>query len=127
MFLVVPRGEGNPGRYEVNTPSLQLSCSSFSRLINFLEHDASRISGFVQLRAKGLLVYDRHNVIYAYGPLENFIEVYERAISISQEEVRFPSASCPLLPRRIRSDAKRILNEEEWVISPLRASDENPE
>jgi len=124
--LVVPRGGGEPGRYQsdysFSLPQLQHFLSDYSE---FLEKDA-RHNLWVR-SDEGLLVYDRHNVIYAYGPLERFVAVLESAGLTESNEVRFPSPHAHHYDPKFDADEKRILHNEDWTISPLRPGDENPD
>jgi hypothetical protein len=124
--LAIPRGGGEPGRYQSNysfsLSQLQQFLSGYSE---FLEKDA-RHNLWVR-SDEGMLVYDRHNVIYAYGPLERFVAVLQSAGLTESNEVRFPSPHAHYYHPDFDSDEKRILHDEEWTISPLRPGDENPD
>jgi hypothetical protein len=74
-----------------------------------------------------MLVYDRHNVIYAYGPLDRFIAVLNSAGLTESKQVHFPSPHAHHYHPEFDADEKRILRTEEWTISPLRPGDENPD
>jgi hypothetical protein len=124
--LTLPRGGGEAGRYEskhsFTFDQLQSVLYDFSEL---LERD-SRNSIWVQ-GANGLLVYDRHNVIYAYGPLSEFKQVLLSKGLTEATEVRFPSPHTHRYNFQFDDDQARILRDLEWIHSPLRPGDENPE
>jgi hypothetical protein len=126
--LAIPRGGGEPGRYESNysfsLPQLQAFLSDYAE---FLEKDARHNLWVRSTSSKGMLVYDRHNVIYAYGPLELFESVLKANGLTESNEVRFPSPHAHHYHLEFDEDEKRILSSEEWTISPLRAGDENPD
>jgi hypothetical protein len=126
--LVVPRGEGASGRYEskysFTSAQLQQFFLSYS---DFLEHDARQNLWIRPVSGEGLIVYDRHNVIYAYGPLEQFVTILHLNGLKESNKVRFPSPHIHCYHDEFDPDAKRILQEEEWNLSPLRAGDENPD
>ena len=69
--LVVPRGGGEFGRYQsgpLSRDELDLLFQQFGR---FWESDG-RHNVWVRSFDEGMLIYDRHNIIYAYGPLDRF-------------------------------------------------------
>jgi hypothetical protein len=124
-ILVVPRGEGAPGRYQSEFPltssQLQEFLTSYSE---FFEQDARHNLWIRSRFDDGLLVYDRHNLIYAYGPLERFIKIL-RSSGLSESEdvyMRLPHAHH--YHEAFDSDAKRLHTNESWIISPLRQGDE---
>jgi hypothetical protein len=113
--LAIPRGGSEPGRYQSNysfsLPQLQHFLSDYSE---FLENDARHN---LWIRSDdGMLVYDRHNVIYAYGPLERFVAVLESSGLTESTEVRFPSPHAHHYNPEFDADEKRILHDEEWTI-----------
>jgi hypothetical protein len=124
--LAIPRGGGEPGRYQSNYSFSPTQLQQFlSEYSEFLEKDARHN---LWIRSDdGMLVYDRHNVIYAYGPLEQFVAVLDLAGLTESNEVRFPSPHAHHYHPDFDSDERRILHDEEWTISPLRPGDENPD
>lgn len=123
--LIVPRGGGQAGRYESKN---SFTCDQIEYFLydyqELLEKD-SRNSIWIQSQS-GLLVYDRHNVIYAYGPLELFQEVLHKSGLNEANEVRFPSPHTHRYHFQFDDDQARILRDMEWIHSPLRPGDENP-
>ena len=69
--LVVPRGESEPGRYQTDELSREELDALFQRFGEFWDSDG-RHNVWVRSSDDGMLVYDRHNLIYAYGPLQRF-------------------------------------------------------
>jgi hypothetical protein len=123
--LTVPRGGGEAGRYESKVSfgfdELEYFLYEYSEL---LEHD-SRNSLWIQSRS-GLLVYDLHNVIYAYGALEEFKNTLESNGLHEAGEVRFPSPHVHRYHFQFDDDQAHILRDNEWIHTPLRPGDENP-
>jgi len=74
-----------------------------------------------------MLVYDRHNVIYAYGPVERFIATLELEGLTESKEVRFPNPHAHNYHAEFDSHETAILKNEQWTLSPLRPGDENPD
>ena len=69
--LVVPRGQSEPGRYQSRELSRTELDAFFRRFGHFWDNDG-RHNVWVRSSDNGMLVYDRHNLIYAYGPLQRF-------------------------------------------------------
>lgn len=75
--LVIFRGGGQDGRYQSGELSHEDLDAMFARYSEFWDSD-SRHSIWLRSEAdNATLVYDRHNLIYAYGPLERFELVLE--------------------------------------------------
>jgi hypothetical protein len=127
--LVVPRGGGEAGRY------LSEQTFSFAQLRNFL----SEFSAYLQSDGRhnlwirsasgdGLLVYDRHNIIYAYGPLDQYIQVLRTAglAQSDDQSLHFASPHSHHYHAEFDESESRLLSEYTWEVSPLRPGDENP-
>ena len=122
--LLVPHSGAEPGRYQ--SPLIE----SFEDLQvffythkSFLESDARHHIWIGSPSNDGLLVYDQHNVIFAYGDLD----CCERILAsrgFKQDEFWFPS------PHAHSYDATNDPQEEEllryfpWHHSPLQKGDE---
>lgn len=74
--LVVSRGRSEPGRYQSEQLSRGQLDSLFQQFGQFWDGDG-RHSVWVRSSDDGMLVYDRHNLIYAYGPLQLFKSILE--------------------------------------------------
>ena len=126
--LVVPRSEASPGRYqsEYSFDSLQLR-DFLNRYGDFLEQDARHNLWIRSASGNGLLVYDRHNIIYAYGPIEAYVEVLNGRDLVETAEVCMPKfAHSHHYHPEFDDDANHLLDEEKWIWSPLKSGDENP-
>lgn len=69
--LVVPRGRSEPGRYQSDELSRAELDALLEQFGEFLDSDG-RHNVWVRSSDDGMLVYDRHNLIYAYGPSQSF-------------------------------------------------------
>jgi hypothetical protein len=84
--LVVPRGEGEPRRYQTEFSYSAIQLQKFlNSYRDFVEQDARQNLWIRSTSDSGLLVYDRHNLIYVYGLLERFIGALKSSGSLSQE------------------------------------------
>lgn len=118
-----PRGEGDPGRYqspELEPGELRAFVSRFSK---FFAGDA-RFDFWVHSPVTGgTLVWDRHNLIFGYGP----IDCFGRALG----SLGF-SSGAPVVPDPHRhhyreefdEEARALLSEYSWHYSPLRPEDD---
>jgi hypothetical protein len=125
--LVVPRGEGDAGRYQSEFSF------TFAQLEKFLDdhsdsldNDARHNLWIRSASGDGLLVYDRHNVIYAYGPSEQLIAALTSNGLNESKEICLPSPHVHHYHPQFDPDEKLILQQESWITSPLRPADENP-
>jgi hypothetical protein len=89
--LAVPRGGSEPGRYECPEPQSRSATLEFlATFRSFLETDG-RHHLWIRSTVEGsMLVYDRHHVLYAYGPLEQFEEALLSAGLQKADLIRFP-------------------------------------
>jgi hypothetical protein len=69
--LVVPRGRSAPGRYQSGELSRAQLDALFQQFGHFWDSDG-RHNVWIRSSDDGMLVYDRHNLVYAYGPLPRF-------------------------------------------------------
>ena len=121
--LHTPRGEAPPGRYQ--SPAI-----SFAQIKEFLLRFAPLLSGDARFDLwahspgdKATVVWDRHNQVFGYGPLDQ----YASALA----SMGF-SPGCPEVPAphqhhyRAELDtlAREVLTAFDWSHTPLRPEDE---
>lgn len=94
--LTVPRSENEPGPYPLEREARREFLTSFAE---FLERDGRHDFWLASPDGSATLVYDKHNVLYGYGPLDAFERVLEEAHRGTSGDSR-PARS--LLPRGIR-------------------------
>jgi hypothetical protein len=121
--LLVPRqGNREPGRYEsVPFESLE-SLSQFLQDFGVFFESDGRHHVWIG-SADGLLVYDQHNVIFAYGPLDKF-EAILRSHSFRESEFWFPSPHGHSYLPENDAEEERLMNAMNWSYSPLQTGDE---
>ena len=120
--LHTPRGEGDPGRYQ--SPSL-----SEAEVSEFLKEFSDYLGGDARFdiwshspNSGGTVVWERHNLVYAYGPLSN----YERVLinlgyDTGKADANFPH--CHYYRDEFDEAAKNLLNYMEWSKAPLQPED----
>jgi hypothetical protein len=124
--LVVPRTESEPGRYQSEPIDEEELNRFLCRYKNFLENDA-RHNLWIRSSDDSMLVFDRHNIIYAYGPLEMFTSTLTSSGLNESADIKFPDPHSHHYQSEFDDSERKILQEQSWVRSPLRKGDENPE
>ena len=123
--LVVPRGGSKAGRYETVDPVSQDQAEDFlNRFSQYFEEDGRHDIWLASTSGSGQLVYDRHNVIHAYGPLLEFEKVASGHGLAKVEFVRFPSPHTHNYHAACDPEAREVLHYWHWMRSPLQDSDE---
>jgi hypothetical protein len=123
--LSVPREEAAAGRYQIPEPIGSQELGTFlTRYRAFFEGDARHALWIASAAGEGTLVYDRHNVLYAYGPLEQFEDVLT-ARGITRGSTVFPIPHSHHYHPEFDLAEARLLSEYEWIHSPLRPDDED--
>jgi hypothetical protein len=121
--LHTPRGEGEAGRYqspELSLAQFQAFVSQFSAL---LTQDARFDIWARSSSDSATVVWDRHNQLFAYGPLPRFAsELQLLGFSAGNPEVPVPHAHH--YHDELDPLAEEVLRAFEWAYSPLRKGDE---
>jgi hypothetical protein len=122
--LVVPRSDSSPGRYQSPDPLSRADLSVFAnRFREYFECDGRHDLWIGAPDHAFLLVYDRHNVIYAYGPLD-VVEERLRLRGIREvTDVAFPDPHAHNYNSEFDADEASILEYMHWKFSPLRGND----
>jgi hypothetical protein len=121
--LHTPRGEGDPGRYqspELNKDEIQQFLSRFSA---FLLGDARYDVWLHSPTINATIAWDRHNLIYAYGPTECMEAVLVQS-GFTNGNPLVPAPHAHHYRPEFDSDARAILTHFEWKYSELRPEDE---
>ena len=122
--LVVSRLNNEYGRYE--SPQIETK-QELAKFLNeyreYFETDGRHHVWVGTFDNSGLLIYDQHNVIFAYGQLDKYIEILEREWFIEQK-FSFPYPHCHNFHDDNDKFEKSILNHWEWELSPLGDNDE---
>lgn len=123
--LLVPRTDRNrPGRYQSPRPlSVNQLADFLSRFREYFEHDARHHIWISEASGSSLLVYDNHNVIYAYGPLEGYLQQLRLKGFEEASEVVFPKPHSHHYNPEYDKDETDIINYLPWTLSPLKEPD----
>lgn len=118
-----PRGEAEAGRYQSDALSLSEVKGFLAQFGAFLSGDARFDIWAHSPSDNGTVVWDRHDQLFAYGPIEQF--------SAALQSLGFTAGS-PLVPvpheHHYRAEldhfARDIMSSFNWSYSPLRPEDE---
>lgn len=124
--LVVPRGEGQPGRYQSSEPITNESLNAFfARFRNFLEADGRHNIWIKFESGPALLVWDRHDLIYAYGFEEEWATDLLRAgwTEVDPAAISLPDPHAHHYHAIFDDDSREILATMNWNYGPLREQD----
>ena len=124
--LVVPRSETQAGRYQSEQPILLEDVDNFLiQYREYLEGDGRMNLWIASTSGSATLVYDRHNVIFAYGPLSEFEEILSGLGLTKVETVSYPVPHTHHYHEHFDMKTEQILEDRPWIYSPLKESDEN--
>ena len=122
--LVVPRGGSEAGRYQTANPVSREQAEKFlKRFREFFEYDGRHDIWVASMSGPDQLVYDRHNVIYAYGPLPEFENLLSGRGLAKVESVRFPSPHTHNYHAAFDQDGRDVLHHWDWRRSPFHESE----
>lgn len=121
--LHTPRGEAQPGRYQSPELSLPDVKDFLARYALFLSADARFDLWAHSLSDDGTVVWDRHNQLFAYGPLNRFANTLQ-SLGFTIGTTSIPTPHEHHYRAEFDHIAKQLLNEFEWSYSPLRPEDE---
>jgi hypothetical protein len=121
--LHTPRGEAEEGRYQSPELSLQDLRSFIVRFGAYLSSDARFDLWAYSPIEQGTVVWDRHNQIFAYGPVEKFTAELLR-LGFRAGHVEVPVPHQHHYRAEFDSQAKELLEHFSWSHSPLRSEDE---
>lgn len=121
--LHTPRGEAASGRYQGPAVSAEEAQSIITQFGEFLGADARFDFWLHSPSSKATLVWDRHNQMYCYGPLEQFESVL-RAMNFAEQPLPHVGPHIHHYRSEFDPQAKAILQAVQWSHSPLRPEDE---
>lgn len=121
--LHTPRGEADSGRYQ--SPLLDKAdvVAWLRRFSGFLAADARFDLWLHDPAANATLVWDRHNLLYAYGPIERFADCL-LANAFIEGEPSIPSPHEHHYRAEFDAEARSLIASQAWSVSPLMPEDE---
>lgn len=123
--LVVPRGGSEAGRYQTENPVSKKEAEEFLKSFKeYFENDGRHDIWIASMSGSEQLVYDRHNIIYAYGPLPEYEDILLARGLRKVEFVRFPKPHTHNYHAAFDHDELNLLRRWRWKHFPLHESDE---
>lgn len=123
--LLVPRqGNRKSGRYQSQPFASHAQLSAFlAAFRGYFEGDGRHHVWVGSAANDGFLVYDQHNVVFAYGPIDRFREILESR-GFYEREFWFPSPHAHSYAPEHDGEEERLMAEIAWEHSPLQPGDE---
>jgi hypothetical protein len=122
--LLVSRRGHERGRYQRPDPASRAESLDFLHLYrDYFEQDGRHHVWLKSLPANSTIVYDNHNVIYAYGPLQRFQQVLESQ-GLRRGEVRFPAPHTHRYNAEFDTVEDKIMEHWMWKAFPLQDTDD---
>ena len=117
------RGEADLGRYQSPELSFQDVQSFVDEFRPFLSADGRFDLWVYSPEQKATIVWDRHNLIHAYGPLDCYASEL-RALGFKSGDPAIPAPHTHHYRHEFDTLAKKVVSRFNWVYSPLRPEDE---
>lgn len=121
--LVVSHGRDHSGRYEaasgMSFDDTEIFLKDFG---DFLQSDG-RHHLWVASPGFGTIIYDRHDVLYAYGPLDKLVEVL-KANGLKEGKVELPAPHWHGYHPEFDEAQSRVLSRFQWIHSRLHPGDD---
>ncbi|OGT57452.1 MAG: hypothetical protein A3E01_08660 [Gammaproteobacteria bacterium RIFCSPHIGHO2_12_FULL_63_22] len=121
--LHTPRGEAAPGRYQSPPLSAEELDAFFARYSEFLSSDARFDIWFRSAQDEATLVWDRHNLLYCYGPLHRFSALLKDLGFVAGSPI-IPSPHAHNYHSEFDPQAKDLIGSLDWNHTPLHPQDE---
>lgn len=122
--LVTPRTDAPAGRYQSAEPhSREEVLALLDRFENYLATDG-RHNLWLASPPAGQLVFDRHEVIYAYGPIAEITARLKEKGFAEVEMIRVPVPHSHHFHEEMDADEHAILEHWAWVPSELQETDD---
>ena len=122
-LLHTPRGVPAAGRYESPALTREVLLAFLSTYLPFFSTDARHDVWVHSSSPEATLVWDRHDILFAYGPLEQFQELLLReGFTPGVPSIPSPHSHHYLLA--FDSQQAAVLGAFAWRHSPLRPQDE---
>jgi hypothetical protein len=123
--LLVSREDATPGRYQSPYTLESEETEKFLlRFSEFFEKDGRHHLWIGAEDRSSLLVYDNHNIIYAYGELPKFVAVLKSHGMLQSDIVRIPCPHSHNYNSEFDEQQREILKVWDWKYSPLRDGDD---
>lgn len=121
--LHTPRGESQAGRYQSPLLGIEAFDALMTRFGALFTHDARHDLWMHSPADRATVVWDRHNLVYGYGPLDRFENVL-RGLGFVPGAVSVDFVHMHHYRQEYDALSAGLLGELQWSMSPLHPSDE---
>jgi hypothetical protein len=122
--LLVSRTDNEAGRYQCPHPCKRKEMESFlAEFKEYFESDGRHHIWVASIPAAATLVYDQHNVIYAYGPLEQFKQILHHE-GLRESKISFPAPHAHNYNSEFDEQEQKVLDYWDWRKSPVMEDDQ---
>lgn len=122
--LVTPRLGHQPGRYQNPEPcdfdAIELFAYTFQE---YFERDGRHHLWLMDLPSNSQLVYDNHDIIYAYGDVERYTQFLDKK-GFSRKDVRIACPHSHYFNQELDSYEDEIMKYWDWKYFPLQKQDD---
>jgi hypothetical protein len=122
--LHTPRGGSRPGRYESAAVGESQLAAFFKRFGAFFAGDGRHDIWVHAADDSSTIVWDRHDLLYAYGPLPDFEAVLERYELRPGPAVQIPSPHSHTYHAEWDAAERELVHVFDWRVTPLRETDQ---
>lgn len=126
MYVLIRNISGNEniGRYYTETQMSRKELNSFlDQFGEFFEGDGRHNIWFISNEPKTFIVYDHHNVMFAYGEQEQFLRLL-RSKNYIEKEPDIPNPHYHAYNYDYGIDETDVLNSREWIRYDLEPDDD---
>jgi hypothetical protein len=117
------RGEAELGRYQSPKLSFQDVAGFINEFKQFLSADSRFDLWVYSPEQEATVVWDRHNLIHAYGPLDRYASELN-ALGFTPGDPAMPGPHTHHYRPELDALAKQLIARFSWAYSPLRPEDE---
>lgn len=111
------------GRYQSPALTVDAAQELLDAFGDFFDHDARSDVWFHSADSQATIVWERHDLIYAYGPVDAFRRVLE-AEGLTEGQDRIPSPHAHDYHAEFDGAERALAGRFEWTVSELRPEDE---
>ncbi len=117
--LLVSRTGAKEGRYQSPFPITRAEAISFlSEHRAFFENDARHNIWVLSNEPFQSLIYDRHNILYCYGPIEKYLATLRKR-GFKQGDIRIPVPHSHSYNPEFDIEEAAVVNQFQWKHFPL--------
>lgn len=121
--LVIKRLNNNPGRYQSSLIEDREELISFlHQYREFFESDGRHHIWLSSIDDSGMLIYDQHNVIYAYGNSKKYTAILKEQ-GFKEQITSFPAPHVHFYHPDNDKFEEELLRSEDWTYFPLAEND----